>query len=181
MSCAARKEADHRCGMLSLSLVHIFIRFELGLYLHCGPSTQSWSFVWFPIGSSRYQLGCTVTAVSAHTGGTSKKYYTKYRDFVEAPLCTGWPISSRTWVGLTWIWDVPQAVGLYCSSGAAQARQWNIPNPSQPNPTQSARRWVTLYVRWWNIPNLCQPNPSPRMEHLVVFCLFTKNTLKFWY
>ena len=22
-------------------------------------------------------------------------------------VCTGWPISSRTWVGLTWIWDVP--------------------------------------------------------------------------
>ena len=49
-------------------------------------------------------------------------------------MCTGWPISSRTWVGLTWIWDVPQAVGLYCSCSAAQARQWNIPNPSQPNP-----------------------------------------------
>ena len=46
---------------------------------------------------------------------------------------TGWPISSRTWVGLTSIWDVPQAIGLYCS--AAQARQWNIPNGSQP-PTQ---------------------------------------------
>ena len=29
--------------------------------------------------------------------------------------------------------DVPQAVGLYCSCGAAQARQWNTPNPSQPN------------------------------------------------
>ena len=49
---------------------------------------------------------------------------------------TGWPISSRTWVGFTWIWDVPQAVGLYCSCGAAQPRQWNIPNPSQPNPVR---------------------------------------------
>ena len=36
--------------------------------------------------------------------------------------------------GLTWIWDVPQAIGLYCSYGAAQTRQWNIPNPSQSNP-----------------------------------------------
>jgi len=26
--------------------------------------------------------------------------------------CTGWPISSWTLVWLTWIWDVPQAVGL---------------------------------------------------------------------
>ena len=25
---------------------------------------------------------------------------------------------------------------LYCSCGAAQARQWNIPNPSQPNPVR---------------------------------------------
>ena len=28
---------------------------------------------------------------------------------------TGWPISWRTWVGLTWIWGVPSAVGRYCS------------------------------------------------------------------
>ena len=37
------------------------------------------------------------------------------------------------WVGLTSIWDVPQAVGLYCSCGAAQARQRNITNLIQPN------------------------------------------------
>ena len=37
---------------------------------------------------------------------------------------------------MTWILDVPQAVGLYCSYGAAQARQWNISNPSQPNPVR---------------------------------------------
>ena len=30
--------------------------------------------------------------------------------------------------------DVPQAVGLYCSCSAAQARHWSIPNLSQPNP-----------------------------------------------
>ena len=36
------------------------------------------------------------------------------------------------WVDLI----VPQADGLYCSCGAAQARQWNIPNPSQPNPVR---------------------------------------------
>ena len=51
------------------------------------------------------------------------------------------------WVGLTWIWDVPQAVGLYCSCGAAQARQWNIPNPSQPNPV---REEMGHPVRRWN-------------------------------
>ena len=28
---------------------------------------------------------------------------------------TGWGISSRTWVGLTWIWRVPRLVGRYCS------------------------------------------------------------------
>ena len=27
-------------------------------------------------------------------------------------------------------------VWLYCSCSAAQARQWNIPNPSQPNPVR---------------------------------------------
>ena len=37
-------------------------------------------------------------------------------------------VDRGTWVGLTSIWDVPQAVGLYCSFGVAQARQWNIPN-----------------------------------------------------
>ena len=36
------------------------------------------------------------------------------------------------WVDLI----VPQADGLYCSCGAAQARQWNIPNLSQPNPVR---------------------------------------------
>ena len=39
-------------------------------------------------------------------------------------------------VDLGWVdfdLDIPQAVRLYCSCGAAQARQWNIPNPSLPN------------------------------------------------
>ena len=31
------------------------------------------------------------------------------------PFSTGWGISSRTWVGLTWIWRVPMLVGCYCS------------------------------------------------------------------
>ena len=30
-------------------------------------------------------------------------------------ICTGWGISLRTWVGLTWIWRVPRLVGRYCS------------------------------------------------------------------
>ena len=37
---------------------------------------------------------------------------------------------------MTSIWDVPQAVGLHCSWGAAQARQRNIPNLNQNNPVR---------------------------------------------
>ena len=46
---------------------------------------------------------------------------------------TGCPISSRTWVGLTQIFEVPQAGGLLMQLTTAQAGWWNISNMSQPN------------------------------------------------
>ena len=66
----------------------------------------------------------------------------------------------RIWVGLTWIWDVPQAVRLYCSCGAAQARQWNIPNPSQPNQVREEMGHPVLLVNQVT----CPPSPSCKQE-----------------
>jgi len=69
---------------------------------------------------------------------------------------TGWPISLRTWVWLTSIWDVQQAVGLYCSCSAAQARQWNIPNLSQSNPgPREDGSPCTYFIFLWSLLARC--------------------------
>ena len=76
-------------------------------------------------------------------------------------------MSSRTWVGLTSIWEVPQAVGLYGSCGAAQVRQWNIPNASQPNPGSRGDGSPCIRVRacsralWVQVFNDTRPAKPP--------------------
>ena len=81
---------------------------------------------------------------------------------------------------LTSIWNVPQAVKLYCSCGAAQARQWNIPNPSQPNPVREemghpvesvAKHYGKLATEVNELPEMdklrCAIEAKARMKYIV--------------
>ena len=132
--------------------------FLLSPNLCCRCRICPWRAAWLP-GCRRSRTGTRpAPSSSAAPSGTTSRNTCKYRVNKWDPKhkhlisTTGWGISSRTWVGLTWIWRVLRLMGRCCTTVSTYCPS-RVVEHSKSKSTQprSERRCPTLYLKWQKV------------------------------
>ena len=124
--------------------------------------------VLFSLGSSTYQLGCTIVAVSAPGCGIRQKCFTKHHDWVDAPECT---ILKHSFFTALHNIALPLWVPACVRSARRAASSSSVPAPRAPRrrvpsgwsstscPSSASRSWTGWHP--WCRCNRTRPSGGP--------------------